>query len=105
MEIRKSARVPQNTNLKEILKRKCSSFGRKQRCEESGYLVKAPKGHFVVYVGESRSRYTIPISYLTHPGFQLLLQMAEEEYGFRHESGLTIPCDESFFQSLVSVIR
>lgn len=105
METRKSAKVPQAATLKQILMKKCSSFGRKQRCDEGGYRVKAPKGHFVVYVGENRSRYIIPISYLAHPDFKLLLQMAADEYGFSHDTGLTIPCDESFFQSLVSVIR
>lgn len=105
MEIRKSARVPQAATLKQILKKKCSSFGRMQRCDDEGYHVKAPKGHFGVYVGERRSRYTVPISYLAHPDFQLLLLMAEDEYGFSHDTGLTIPCEESFFQSLISVIR
>ncbi|KAL0791277.1 hypothetical protein Bca101_007523 [Brassica carinata] len=43
-----------------------------------------PKGHVVVYVGETyqRKRFVIPIiSYLNHPLFQGLLNLAEEEFG------------------------
>nr|GMD49150.1 auxin-induced protein 15A-like [Ipomoea batatas] len=86
--------------LKQILKR-CSSFGRKQ--QHGGYD-DVPKGHFVVYVGQHRSRYIIPISCLSHHQFQTLLQRAEEEFGFNHDMGLTIPCDEHHFCSLISML-
>ncbi|RZR82288.1 hypothetical protein BHM03_00008659 [Ensete ventricosum] len=84
--------------IKQILKR-CSSLGRKQQ------PVDVPKGHFAVYVGESRSRFIVPISYLTHPEFQSLLRQAEEEFGFDHDMGLTIPCEEVVFRSLTSMLR
>ncbi|WZZ72734.1 hypothetical protein YC2023_084104 [Brassica napus] len=61
-----------------------------------------PKGHLVVYVGKTRVRYVLPISFLTRPEFQLLLQQAEEEFGFDHDLGLTIPCEEVAFDSLVA---
>ncbi|KAK9284802.1 hypothetical protein L1049_023979 [Liquidambar formosana] len=32
--------------------------------------------------------------WLTHPEFQSLLQRSEEEFGFNHDMGLTIPCEE-----------
>ncbi|KAL7258775.1 hypothetical protein ACSBR1_004807 [Camellia fascicularis] len=48
-------------------------------------VVYVPKGHFEVYVGESkRKRFVIPISYLNQPSFQDLLSQAEEEFGFNH---------------------
>ncbi|KAK8364446.1 hypothetical protein V6Z12_A03G230800 [Gossypium hirsutum] len=52
-----------------------------------------PEGHIEIYVGEtSRSRFMIPISYLNHPLFEGLLNLAEDEFGFNHPmSGLTIP--------------
>ena len=96
MALRKSSILPQTPLLKQILKR-CSSLGKKQ-----GYDV--PKGHFVVYVGENRSRYIVPISILRCPRFQTLLHQAEEEFGFDHEGGLTIPCDEDVFESLITSI-
>ncbi|EYU37903.1 hypothetical protein ABFS82_02G013200 [Erythranthe guttata] len=63
-----------------------------------------PKGHFVVYVGESeKKRFVIPLSYLNNPSFQELLCQAEEEFGFHHPaSGLTIPCSEELFVELTS---
>ncbi|CAI0376985.1 unnamed protein product, partial [Linum tenue] len=66
---------------------------------------KVPKGHFAVYVGEKRSRYIVPISFLTHPEFQFLLRRAEEEFGFDHDMGLTIPCEEVVFRALTSMLR
>ncbi|MED6220199.1 Auxin-responsive protein saur50 [Stylosanthes scabra] len=106
MANRKSNKVAQAVVLKQILKR-CSSFGKKQSCNnnEEGLPDDVPKGHFVVYVGENRSRYIVPISWLDHPRFQILLQRAEEEFGFNHVMGLTIPCDEVAFESLSSIIR
>ncbi|PIN10439.1 hypothetical protein CDL12_16961 [Handroanthus impetiginosus] len=87
--------TPNAAALKQIIK-KCSSFGKKND---------VPKGHFAVYVGENRSRYVIPITYLGHPEFQNLLQRAEEEFGFHHDMGITLPCDEQDFCSLISMMR
>ncbi|CAN6463603.1 unnamed protein product [Victoria cruziana] len=61
-----------------------------------------PKGHFVVYVGDSRKRFVIPTSYLKNPTFQGLLRKAEEEFGFKHQNGLTIPCNEEYFRSFTA---
>ncbi|XP_009600970.1 auxin-responsive protein SAUR50-like [Nicotiana tomentosiformis] len=93
--------ITQTAALKQILK-KCSSFGKNI---ENGLPHDVPKGHFVVYVGENRSRYIISISWLAHPRFQSLLQRAEEEFGFSHDLGITIPCDEDDFCSLISMFR
>nr|XP_043613319.1 auxin-responsive protein SAUR50-like [Erigeron canadensis] len=79
-----------------------SSSGKKQHNENNN----VPKGHFVVYVGNNRSRYVIPISFLSRPEFQSLLREAEEEFGFDQEMGLTIPCEEQvFIESLTSLLR
>ncbi|XAR57972.1 hypothetical protein NMG60_11026295 [Bertholletia excelsa] len=100
MALKKSNKLPQTAALKQILKR-CSSFGK-----SSGLPHDVPKGHFAVYVGENRTRYIVPISWLTHPEFQSLLERAEEEFGFCHDTGLTIPCEEVVFRSLMtSMIR
>ncbi|XP_008791264.1 auxin-responsive protein SAUR50 [Phoenix dactylifera] len=110
MTLRKHNKLSQAMVLKQILKR-CSSLGRKQGLggggggEEEGLPDDVPKGHFAVYVGENRSRFIVPISYLTHPEFQSLLRQAEEEFGFGHDMGLTIPCEEVVFRSLTSSLR
>ncbi|KAL8128986.1 hypothetical protein V2J09_018141 [Rumex salicifolius] len=83
-------RRTQKGGLKRILK-KCSSFG---KYNAKGFPVDVPEGHFVVYVGEKRSRFIVPISWLNNPDFQTLLHEAEEEFGFSHEMGITIPCNE-----------
>ncbi|XP_055834873.1 protein SMALL AUXIN UP-REGULATED RNA 51-like [Solanum dulcamara] len=106
MTIRKSNKLSQTAMLKQILKR-CSSLGKKSSTngyqeEQEGLPMDVPKGHFVVYVGENRTRYIVPISILSRPEFRVLLQRAEEEFGFDHDMGLTIPCDEDFFESLTS---
>lgn len=106
MAIRKSNKLPQAAVLKQILKR-CSSLGKKHGGydeDEDGLPLDVPKGHFAVYVGENRSRYIVPISLLTHPEFQGLLRRAEEEFGFDHDMGLTIPCEEVVFRSLTSML-
>lgn len=65
-----------------------------------------PKGHFAVYVGDTQTRFVIPISYLKHPSFQDLLSRAEEEFGFDHQmGGLTIPCDVDDFIALTSHLK
>lgn len=106
MASRKSNKLTQTPSLKQILKR-CSSFGKKQvgGYDHEGLPDDVPKGHFPVYVGENRSRYIIPIAWLDHPEFQSLLQRAAEEFGFRHDMGLTIPCEEVVFLSLTAMIR
>ncbi|KMZ74319.1 SAUR-like auxin-responsive protein family [Zostera marina] len=92
--------ISKTTALKQILKR-CSSMGRRQHENHTD----VPKGHFAVYVGHNRRRHVIPISYLDHPKFQDLLRRAEEEFGFEHEMGLTIPCDEVLFIALISMLN
>ncbi|RAL47375.1 unnamed protein product [Cuscuta campestris] len=113
MDNRRSNRVLSQTGvvIKQILKR-CSSFGKKHggaggfdhhHHHEDDLPLDVPKGHFAVYVGEKRSRHIVPISFLSRPEFQTLLRQAEEEFGFDYDTGgLTIPCDEPFFQSLTS---
>ncbi|GLJ24078.1 hypothetical protein SUGI_0459210 [Cryptomeria japonica] len=64
-----------------------------------------PQGHFVVYVGNERSRFVVPTAYLSHPLFQTLLKKAEEEYGFDHQMGLTLPCEDIAFEYITSVLE
>ncbi|XP_019058672.1 PREDICTED: auxin-induced protein 15A-like [Tarenaya hassleriana] len=97
-------RVPRKKGdgMKQMLLKRCSSFGKKNNggCGHGD----VPKGHFVVYVGASRFRHVLPIPFLSHPIFQMLLEQAEEEFGFRHQTGLTIPCEEDLFRSLLASI-
>ena len=69
--------------------------------------VAPPKGFLAVYVGESqKTRYLVPISYLSQPSFQALLSKSEGEFGFDHPmGGLTIPCPEDTFINVTSRIQ
>ena len=65
---------------------------------------RAPKGHFVVYVGSKLRRCVVPISFLKHPLFQQLLDKAAEEYGFHNQTKIVLPCDDSTFQRLIAFL-
>jgi SAUR family protein len=51
-------------------------------------------GHFAVIAIENGDpkRFVVPLSYLNHPRFLVLLEEAAEEFGFGHEGALSIPC-------------
>ncbi|XP_020583981.1 auxin-responsive protein SAUR40-like [Phalaenopsis equestris] len=65
-----------------------------------------PKGHLVVYVGGGEmgkvgsppQRCVVPVVYFNHPLFAELLREVEEEFGFGHVGGITIPCSVSRFE-------
>ncbi|CAN6452625.1 unnamed protein product [Victoria cruziana] len=63
-----------------------------------------PKGYLAVYVGSELRRFVIPTAFLRHPEFRALLARAEEEFGFQHEGGLTLPCEVDEFEELVAVM-
>ncbi|CAN6235757.1 unnamed protein product [Urochloa humidicola] len=62
--------------------------------------VTTPKGKVAVYVGggEASLRYVVPVVYFNHPMFGELLREAEEEFGFHHPGGITIPCPAARFE-------
>uniref|UniRef100_A0A2C9WFF6 SAUR family protein n=1 Tax=Manihot esculenta TaxID=3983 RepID=A0A2C9WFF6_MANES len=72
--------------------------------EAAGGRRRAPKGHFVVYVGNEMKRFVVPISYLHNPMFQQLLNNAADEYGYSNQNGIVLPCDVSTFNSLISFL-
>lgn len=60
-----------------------------------------PKGHLAVYVGQKDAdfcRVLVPVIYFNHPLFGELLREAEEEFGYDHPGGITIPCGVSEFE-------
>ncbi|KAJ8750720.1 hypothetical protein K2173_015901 [Erythroxylum novogranatense] len=64
-----------------------------------------PKGYLAVYVGPELRRFIIPTNYLSHPLFKVLLEKAEEEFGFDHSGGLTIPCEIETFKFLLNCME
>ncbi|XP_008242287.1 PREDICTED: uncharacterized protein LOC103340628 isoform X2 [Prunus mume] len=64
-----------------------------------------PEGYLAVYVGPELRRFIIPTSYLSHSLFKVLLEKAEEEFGFDHSGGLTIPCETETFKYLLKCME
>ncbi|XP_062178559.1 auxin-induced protein 6B-like [Phragmites australis] len=64
-----------------------------------------PRGSFAVYVGEEMRRFVIPTEYLGHWAFAELLREVEEEFGFRHEGALRIPCDVEVFEGILRLVK
>ena len=92
-------RLPAILSAKKILRQSLSS------AREATSIV--PKGYLAVYVGEEqKKRFAVPLSYLSEPAFQDLLNLAEEEFGFDHPmGGLTIPCKEDTFIDITSQLE
>jgi len=93
-------------HVKNKIRRTSTVLNHHQLSHKRSTRLDVPKGHFAIYVGEEekeRKRFVIPVSYLKHPLFQILLSQAEEEFGFDHQmGGLTIPCAEDEFTVLTS---
>ncbi|XP_058080584.1 auxin-responsive protein SAUR36 [Magnolia sinica] len=65
---------------------------------------KRNKGHFVVYTKEGK-RFVVPLHFLNHPIFQVLLEMAEEEFGSMGHGPLKVPCENELMGYIVSLLR
>ncbi|CAN0899338.1 Auxin-responsive protein SAUR71 [Linum grandiflorum] len=63
-----------------------------------------PAGHVAVYVGASAQRFIVRARYLNHPIFQTILAQAEEEYEFKNDGPLQIPCDEWEFEQILRFV-
>ncbi|XP_009609783.1 auxin-responsive protein SAUR36-like [Nicotiana tabacum] len=103
------------------LKTRAKAICNKAHCSRSGrsYMqigqdpiekeaVTVPKGHLAVYVGQKDGDYRrvlVPVIYINHPLFTELLRDAEEEYGFNHPGGITIPCRISEFERVQTRIK
>ncbi|XP_074592003.1 auxin-responsive protein SAUR24-like [Curcuma longa] len=87
-----------------LLARRFRRFRRNQTGAEATLLEDdseggpTPKGHLAVYVGWER--YTLPVIYFNHPLFGELLREAEEEFGFHHTGGITLPCPAARFEDV-----
>ncbi|CAN4123067.1 unnamed protein product [Withania somnifera] len=65
---------------------------------------KRRKGQFVVYTKEGK-RFFVPLYYLNHPIFKVLLEMAEEEYGSNVNGPLQVPCENELMEYILCLLR
>ncbi|XP_076907192.1 auxin-induced protein 15A-like [Bidens hawaiensis] len=66
---------------------------------------KTPTGFFTLYVGDERHRFVVPMGYLSHPLFKMLLEKSSEAFGFGQKNGLVVPCSVNAFQEVISVVE
>ncbi|XP_052176002.1 auxin-responsive protein SAUR50-like [Diospyros lotus] len=64
-----------------------------------------PKGFLAVCVGKELKRFIIPMEYLGHRAFGILLREAEEEFGFQQEGVLKIPCEVAVFKKILKMVE
>ncbi|XP_058734165.1 auxin-responsive protein SAUR71-like [Vicia villosa] len=65
---------------------------------------KPPNGCVCVYVGSERQRFVIKIKIFNHPLFKTLLEDVENEYGYRNDGPLWLPCHvDLFYEALVEI--
>ncbi|XP_028752283.1 auxin-responsive protein SAUR32-like [Neltuma alba] len=65
-----------------------------------------PRGWLAIKIGrEVQERIVVPVSYLNHPLFAELLKQAEEEYGFKQEGAIAIPCQLKHFKYVEAIIH
>ncbi|XP_059281104.1 auxin-responsive protein SAUR36 [Lycium ferocissimum] len=62
------------------------------------------KGQFVLYTKEGK-RFVVPLYYLNHPIFKVLLEMAEEDYGSTVNGPLQVPCENKLMEYILCLLR
>ncbi|KAM3327990.1 auxin-responsive protein SAUR68-like [Capsicum galapagoense] len=65
---------------------------------------KVEKGHFVVYTVD-QARFVIPLVYLENEIIRQLLNISEEEFGVPSGGPITLPCDSTFMDYIISLIK
>ena len=85
------------TNIKSSLLSGELSDGRRRARDQNG----VPRGHLAVYVGDEMQRFVIPTKYLQYPEFKVLMDEVADEFGYEHEGGIHIPCEESVFEEIL----
>ncbi|XP_076893370.1 auxin-induced protein 15A-like [Bidens hawaiensis] len=65
------------------------------------------EGHFAVVAVncEKPKMFVVELRCLTNPGFLRLLKKAGEEYGFKHEGAIAIPCEPDELQMVLQEMR
>ncbi|KAH1099158.1 hypothetical protein J1N35_016079 [Gossypium stocksii] len=62
------------------------------------------KGHFVVYSVDQK-RFVLPLVYLKNEIVMELLNLAEEEFGVPGNGLLILPCDATFMEYVIALIK
>ena len=63
----------------------------------------AQRGHLFVYSADGE-RFMIPIAYLSSTMLRELFKMSEEEFGLPSDGPITLPCDSSCMEYIISLL-
>ncbi|ESW03574.1 hypothetical protein PHAVU_011G025000 [Phaseolus vulgaris] len=74
------------------------------KAEGCSVWTKAEKGHFVVYSMDQK-RFVLPLQYLKNNIFRELFKMAEEEFGLSSNVPLTLPCEGTLIEYVITLIE
>ncbi|TKY73681.1 Auxin-responsive protein SAUR32 [Spatholobus suberectus] len=86
--------------LRPHLKLKATSKSLSENDHEKGQI--APHGCFSVHVGPGRQRFVVKTKYVNHPLFMMLLEEAEQEYGFESDGPIWLPCNVDLFYKVLA---
>ncbi|KAF6140210.1 hypothetical protein GIB67_000258 [Kingdonia uniflora] len=92
--------------MTEKLQRNISMYKRLPRVEDEATVVlpeDVKEGHFVVIAvnGGEQTRFVVELSYLNNPDFLRLLEKAKEEFGFKQNGILAVPCRPDELQRIL----
>ncbi|KAK3037719.1 hypothetical protein RJ639_031090 [Escallonia herrerae] len=76
----------------------------KVEVDNFGTTFVASKGCFTVYSNDGR-RFVIPLVYLNNVVLGQLFKMSEEEFGLQGNGPITLPCDASLMEYIISLIQ
>ncbi|KAK6916658.1 Small auxin-up RNA [Dillenia turbinata] len=93
-------KISQIVRIRQMLQR----WRKKAATNRSQVPSDVPSGHVAIFVGSSHKRFIVRATYLNHPVFKRLLAEAEEEYGFKNQGPLMIPCDEALFEEVLGFL-
>ncbi|KAI3499612.1 hypothetical protein L1887_35415 [Cichorium endivia] len=62
----------------------------------------APEGFFPVCVGPDKQRFAVKTKYASHPLFKMLLEDAENEYGYNCDGPISLSCDVDLFYKVLA---
>ena len=63
----------------------------------------ASRGHVFVYSADGK-RFMIPITYLSSTILRELFKMSEEEFGLPSDGPITLPCDSTCMEYIISLL-
>ncbi|XP_020113416.1 auxin-responsive protein SAUR50-like [Ananas comosus] len=90
----------------QVLQRSISCSKNRSPFLSNGIVPKDVKeGHFVVIAvcdEKPPKRFVVSLSCLSHPLFLNLLELAADEFGFRHDGALAVPCRPCEFERIIN---